>query len=561
MNNPYKSAELAELKELHNNLKSLEHVSQNIASVESSIKDLSGKSYNGPQGYQLTTNHYQKEFNAYVSKNQTKKAAILGSVLVVAVVILVIMGICWLCMSGIFAKDTYLHTPEIIKEYAGTYYTVSGHQLNSKLTITSCNEKGAFDGTFEFSGQDQYTDKTVSGKYSVTGKITTKSREGYVNATLKFKEWIDRPSGYNPLNDMQIKIYDDYQAIRCFGYNMCMYASDRIQPTAVADLDTQEIIGTYSGDFTPNTGDKGTASIIIDSCDASGQVTGIFEYFFTGNIKNGTGKWTLTGQITEKYSDGTVVLTLNPNEQVSNNYMFYYPSAMTAEIYNNYRSLDSSEGIHCFYEDEGFKEDPDPVQTPTQQMVNKVAPVAFPVYIVVALVVLAILASKKTDVFTEEQQRKLDELLKKDNENQKTNEAANKQRALQQKQRDQETLENSRAMLRSFRAQQQELQQKINECSLLGSGDKSALTVESLIYRMESGRADSVKEALLQLDESNRRFYEEQMRTEMERQERDRRIRAEADARWNQAMHNMAVEREQRRQSDELERIRKALED
>ena len=561
MNNPYKSAELAELKQLQEDMKSLEHAQKNMAATESTINDLSGKSYSGPQGHQLTTNHYRTEYDSYVGKNQTKKMVIMGSILVVAVVILVIMGICWLTMSGIFAKNTYLHTPEIIKEYEGTYYTVSGHQLNSKLTITSCKENGAFDGTFEFSGKDQYTDQDVFGKYSVTGKITTKSREGYVNATLKFKEWIDRPSGYNPLNDMQIKIYDDYQAIRGFDYNMCMYSADRQQPTAVADLNTQEIIGTYSGDFMPDTGDVGTASITIESCDAAGNVTGIFEYAFTGKFRHGTGKWKLTGQITEKYSDGTVKLSLNLGEEISNTYMFYYPSAMTVEIYNNYRSLESSEGVHCFYEDEGFEENPDPVQTPTQQMVNKVAPIAFPVYIVVVVVILAILATKKTDIFTAEQQRKLDELLKKDQENQKINAETNMQRALEKKQRDQKILADSRDALRRYRGQMEALQQKISQCSILSPGDKNLRTVESLIYRMESGRADSVKEALLQLDDSNRRFYEEQMRMEMERQERDRRIRAEADARWNQAMHNMAVEREQRRQSDELERIRKALED
>lgn len=552
MSNLNTGAELAELKKLHGCLKEWEAAQNRVKSYEEAIRNIKNKSPEDVRVRQAPTDQYEKEYNKYTAAQKKKKDAATGKFFAVAVVILAIMGICWLCMSGIFAKDTYLHTPELVKEYSGVYYTVSGHPINGKLSITSCNEKGVFEGTFEFSGEDQYTGKSVSGKYSITGKITTKSQEGYVNATLKFKEWIDRPSGYNPLNDMQIKIYDDYQAIRGFDYNMCLYASEREQPTAVADLNTPEIIGTYSGEFDPNT-KVGTASITIDTCDASGQVTGMFEYTF----EQGIGKWTLTGQIVKKYSDGSVILNLNPGEAIANSYMFYYPSTMEVEIYNNYRSVESREGMHWFYEDEGFKEDPNPTKTPAQQMVNKVAPIVFPAYIVVVLVILVILARKKTDVFTEEQQRKLNRLLNEDNENKVKNEKARQEKIAQAQQNKQRDLAEYHQWLKDAKVHVQECAYRCGQIHILADEDKTLANVEFLIQKLESGRADSLKEALNLMDEDSRRRQEGWLREENARLEAQRRAKLEADLAW----HNLNVEYEQRRQADELERIRKALED
>ena len=553
MSNLTKSAELAELKELHSCLKEWETAQKRVRSCEEAIRAAESKSPEDVHVHQASTDQYKKEYRKYTAEQEKKKSAAIGRFLTVAVVILAIMGICWLCMSGVFAKDTYLHTPEIVREYSGVYYTVSGHCTNCKLTITACDEEGVFDGNFEFFGEDQYSGKDVYGKYSIRGQIATKSLEGYVNATLKFKEWIDHPSGYNPLNDMKIKIYDDYQAIRGFDYDMCLYASEREQPASVADLNTPEIIGTYSGEFTPNTGKVGTASITIDSCDSSGQVTGVFEYTF----EQGIGKWTLTGQIVNKYSDGSVILTLKPGDAIANSYMFYYPSTMEIEIYNDYRSVESREGMHFFYEDEGFKEDPNPVKTPVQQMVNKVAPIAFPAYIGVVLVILLILASKRTNVFTEEQQRKLNQLQHQDNENKIKNEEARKKKIAQAQRDKQRDLAEYQQMLRGAKEHVQECAYRCGRMRILADEDKTLSNVEFLIQMLESGRADSLKEALNLMDANNHRMDLYRLQRETAQMEAQRRAQFEADQAW----HNLNMEYEARRKNNELEKIRKALEE
>ena len=85
--------------------------------------------------------------------------------------------------------------------------------------------------------------------------------------------------------------------------------------------------------------------------------------------------------------------------------------------------------------------------------------------------------------------------------------------------------------------------------------------VNFLIEKMESGRADSLKEALILLDADIQRRHDSWLRAELAHQESMRRMQAEAEARRDQMYHNLNVEYQQRRQADELEKIRKALED
>ena len=555
MGNLSKSAELAELKTLRNHLKNWEKAQNEVKSYEDALRKVGSKSAADVHVYQAPTNQYEKEHAKYFAEQSQKKNALVGSFLTVAIIILVVLGICWLCMSGIFAKNTYLHTPEIVREYTGVYYNVQGHERNCTITITSCKENGKFEGTFEFSGKEAYTNKPFYGKYSVSGKITKKSAEGYVNATLEFKEWIERPSGWDPLESLKLKIYDNYEAIRCLEYNMSLHATDG-ERTAVSDLYTPEILKTYSGEFDPNT-KVGEASITIESCSKSGEVTGIWEYSFA----DGGGKWKLSGQITKKFSDGSVVMTLNPGEKIYHNYMFYYPESIEVEIYDDYRSLSSLEGMEWFYEDEGFKKDPNPAKTPLQAAVNKAAPIVFPAYIVLAIVILIVLSSKKPAAFTPEQQRKLDELRKLDSENRTKNEKARKEGiARAQKQQQKETAE-YRQWLEGAKQRVQESAYLCSQMRILSDEDKTLANVEFLIQKMESGRADSLKEALNLMDEDTRHRRESFMRAEIAHQESMRRMQAEAEARRDQMYHNMNVEYQQRRQAEELEKIRKALED
>lgn len=118
-----------------------------------------------------------------------------------------------------------------------------------------------------------------------------------------------------------------------------------------------------------------------------------------------------------------------------------------------------------------------------------------------------------------------------------------------------------------LKAQQKALRAKIAQNPVLDDSDKKEEVVAFLISQIQRKRANSLSEALVQYDnktEQERKAelerFERQLQADMERFARDQQIRREADEQFNQAMHRLKVEKEQRRQTEELERIRRELE-
>lgn len=116
-----------------------------------------------------------------------------------------------------------------------------------------------------------------------------------------------------------------------------------------------------------------------------------------------------------------------------------------------------------------------------------------------------------------------------------------------------------------YRQQKKALEQEIRNNDILAPGDLPK--IDRILQKLTSYRADSIKEALQQCDQEDYEMQKYQMeradrqlQESLNRLERDRRIQQESDAAFNQAMHNMRMEREQRRQTEELERIRRELE-
>ena len=544
-----KNAELAELKTLRTRLSNWDKAKKDVQHFESKIYSLRNKSDNSVHYHQEPTNRYEEAYRRMSSANSEKSNKVVGTVFAIAVVILMAMIVGWLVLSGVFAEDTYLYTPEIVQEYTGIYYTSSDQQMNAKLKITSCAEDGTYEGTFVFYNDDA----SVEGEYTVTGKIKTKSREGYVTASLKYNEWVKRPLGYVPLNDMDIKIYSDCQKIRGLNYGMMLYSAD-YECKPVADLYTPEILQKeYTG---KRSGYTGTLTIVLNSCAQSGYVQGQLKY----EHSSGTSTWKLSGMITEKYNDGTVVLQLEAEEESIEGFRNYYPSTIELRIYDDGKSYDCSEGMQFFYEDEGFKKDPDPARTPVQKAVNTAAPIVIPVYIVLAVVILVVISKKKSSL-TPEQQNRLNALMKQDAESKAKNENARKRAIDQARKDDQKMLADYRQLLEGAKQREKEAAYLYSQSYILSDKDKSMEKVNFLIEKMESGRADSLKEALILLDADIQRRHDNWLRAELAHQESMRRMQVEAEARRDQMYHNLNVEYQQRRQADELEKIRKALED
>ena len=553
MSDTRKAAELTALKELRNELQKEEQFRKEISQCERWIKEEPSKKLGETYGRQLPTDYYDKERQKFIAENEKKRSRITRPFWTIAIALFAVLAVCWLLLSGSFQKDTYLHTPEVVGEYSGTYYNYNG-ECRATLTITACEENGKLEGHFEFYDADLWGRETY-GKYKIKGNILTKSESGYVTAKIAYVSWEERPSGYDPMKDMQLLIYDNYQAIRSETYDLCLYAKDRNEPTSVEDLYTPEIIKTYTGEFTPSTGKVGTGSLIIESCNEAGQVTGLLEYSYE---KQGAGQWKVTGQITQKLTDGSVKLTLNLGDKVYNSYMFYYPSgSFDVEIFDQYRSVYSREGMRWFYAEEGFKENPNPDITPTQALAQKAKPILFIGYPIAVLVLAVLLVLKRADSFNPEQQKKLTELAKLDRENEETNRRNNEQGRAKEAQQRKKDVAYWNQRVRSAREAMEGCGSRIRQASILSDRDKSLSNVEYLIQQMESGRADTLKEALNQMDAQHRRDSESWLRYENERLAAQQRAKFEADQAW----HNLNMEYEARRKNDELEKIRRALED
>ena len=118
-----------------------------------------------------------------------------------------------------------------------------------------------------------------------------------------------------------------------------------------------------------------------------------------------------------------------------------------------------------------------------------------------------------------------------------------------------------------LKAQQKAIRAQIAQNPVLDNSDKKEEIVAFLISQIQRKRANSLSEALVQYDtktELERKAeierLDRQLQADLDRFNRDQQIRREADEQFNQAMHRLRVEKEQRRQTEELERIRKELE-
>lgn len=110
-------------------------------------------------------------------------------------------------------------------------------------------------------------------------------------------------------------------------------------------------------------------------------------------------------------------------------------------------------------------------------------------------------------------------------------------------------------------------QAAINASDVLGSKDKNLETVGYLINQIANKRANSIQEALLQLDEKKTKEQEEKARLahyqfmyDMQRQAEGQRAVREAEEYMRQTFHNLEMQKQARRQTEELERIRRELE-
>lgn len=124
-----------------------------------------------------------------------------------------------------------------------------------------------------------------------------------------------------------------------------------------------------------------------------------------------------------------------------------------------------------------------------------------------------------------------------------------------------------KGVLPDMRKELTQHQAAIAASTVLGNKDKNLETVGFLIHQIANKRANSIQEALLQLDAKNEKEQEEKARLahyqfmyDMQQQANGQRAVREAEEYMRQTFHNMEMQKQARRQTEELERIRRELE-
>ena len=142
------------------------------------------------------------------------------------------------------------------------------------------------------------------------------------------------------------------------------------------------------------------------------------------------------------------------------------------------------------------------------------------------------------------------------NATRKQNAIANKNRSVQKE------LDSIDSRIRELQRLRDSVDDKLRESTIYPYRDLGI--IDKVIDKLEGMRANTLQEALLQCDADSKehlKHLQEQWRREDEARDRQMQQQKDLENHWAQQRHNYAVEKEQQRQADELESIRRKLED
>ena len=129
-------------------------------------------------------------------------------------------------------------------------------------------------------------------------------------------------------------------------------------------------------------------------------------------------------------------------------------------------------------------------------------------------------------------------------------------------------MEPARKEIQKMKEDLRQIKRRIADNSILAAEDKNPELIEYVISQLHRKRAASLSEALRMYDgekekekQQQQRMVDMRLRAALERNERDRKAREDLEAANRQFDFEMAMKKEQKRQTEELERIRKALEE
>lgn len=412
----------------------------------------------------------------------------------------------YLCeLAPLGNQVTDLETPEIIRSYGGTYTTTPNTYSTIKdhigiITISSCDANGNVKGFLEYDSHSTFGHTDTLGKYAINGQITEKYDSGAVCITLNAGNWIKQPSESSKpmLEEFPIIIFDDYSKLSCQPY----YANWTLDTTM--------------DDIMP----------ILENESAE-------KYF----------KVLMENQMAEEEAISDLKAMLE-DEGVSEESF----TELQETLENDLR--ESKEPKLLKRSEETSK------QIKTLLLLCLLTPVAgFILGFVLIMIVPTNSKAKK---------EKLNKMIAQDKAAELENHRRYERRLAEKKKEADENIKMWSDEISTQRKISSELEKEIAANNVLAAKDKNLDAVDYIIDLIESRRADSVKEALREYD----RFKAERSAREAEYVKQhmaafDTKYKAQQDYEnyINQKIHNAKLEREAERQSDELKRIRKELED
>ncbi len=594
------STDLSQLKKLQKDLTERDAAEEQITRVKEIISNLQDSCYQDVKLPVKLDTKAAERYEESLKKGKVKKRSAINIVIALITIIAIIATFVSFLFKFDYIGNEYLYTPEIVTQYKGQYYHDT-HWDEAKglqdhvLTISSCSEKGEIEGTFECSLNGE-----ILGSYSFTGKLYGKSADGYIESSIIKKEWIIEPEyeDYLPDEIQSIDIYDNFTSVEahCGDQPVPLIYSSHSQAT---DLETPEIIRSYAGTYGTSsyTSDDTIGSTTITSCDANGHVSGYFEFYdYYGNY----GKYALDGQIIKKYND-VVHITLNAGEWIEKADYYSPLEEMNVIIYDQYTSFSCSQywmkwtdsttpdGLKALLEsEEGSTLDINTLKEmlksesvadaetepelltrrplSEKETLERNIMLGSLLAILVFGVIVASLLKKVSGLnsLTKKEEEKLKELQAKDKAAKTENEHKYSKIIQDRKKAANADIKMWRDEITAQKKNLDELEMEISANTVIAAKDKNLDTVNYIIDLIESRRADSVKEALREYD-----------KYKAERSAREgeliRQHTAALDAKYkamedyenyiNQRIHNAKLEREAERQTDELKRIRKELED
>jgi len=579
------STELAQLKKLEQDLNDVDVCENLIDEYKKKKIDLEESCYeNINVESPLSTDNAARYDRELKKSKKRKRTTISISVFLITLITLIALLISFLFKFDYLGNE-YFSTPEIIQQYTGKFYydiyldEAKGYQ-DHIVTITSCSESGEIEGSFEC-----FKDDTLLGSYSFTGEITGKSTDGYMEARVTKTEWIVEPESENYLPEKfkRIVFSDNFTTLKIVseydGKSYRVYSADSEQTA----FKTPEIVRTYGGAYKASEWDKERLAVVtISSCDSKGKVKGTFE--FEGSREGEYGKYALTGQITQKFSNGVVHITLNSGKWIEE-LKYYTPlEEMHVIIHDEYTNLSCADYWMFWSADvtmENLKADlktdvssqeenePELLKrrplTEEETLQRTIMLLSFLVIIGLGFALNFVLKKKLhiNDISKREEDR-LNELKAKDAMNQKENERKYNELIQKKKQAASSQIEEYDTKISELQNILDKLYADVNANDVLAEKDKKLQVVKYVVDILESRPADSVKEALNMYGQWVKEHDAEIVRKFNEKWnaiERKYKDMQEAEDYVNQKFHNMKLRQEAEKQTDKLKRIEKKLED